>query len=83
MNVKLLISYRWEVSYANWVRYAHALQYALETVSEDELFIADEVDEWNYRTLKSELKNLKRFALEAAERLKAYEQLKGENDNER
>ena len=82
MNVKLLTSYRWEVSYANWVRYAHALQYALETVHEDELFIADEVDEWNYRTLKSELKNLKRFALEAAERLKAYEQLKGENNNE-
>ena len=81
MNVKLPTSYRWEVSYANWMRYAHTLQCALETVFEDELFIADEVDEWNYRTLRSELKNLKRFALEAGERLKGYEHLEGE-DNE-
>ena len=81
MVVKLLTSYRWEVSRANWLRYAHALQYALETVHEDELFIADEFDEWNYSTFKSEIKNLKRFALEAAKRLKGYEYLKGE-DNE-
>ena len=81
MNVKLPTSSRWEVSYAHWMRYAHALQYALETVFEDELFIADEVDEWNYSTFKNELKNLKRFALEAGERLKGYEHLEGE-DNE-
>ena len=81
MNVKLLSTYRWQVSRANWLRYAHALQYALETVLEDELFLADEVDEWNYSEFKTELKNLKRFALEAAQRLQGYEHLKGE-DNE-
>ena len=81
MNVKLLTTYRWQVSQANWLRYAHALQYALETVHEDEIFLADEFDKWNYSEFKSELKNLKRFVLEAAERLNGYKHLKGE-DNE-
>ena len=80
MNVKLRTSYLWEVSRANWLKYAHAFQYALETVHEDELFIADEVDEWNYRELRSELENLKCFTIEAAKRLKGYEHLKGENN---